>query len=237
MQPGNWQKALSFRGWQDGWVTFQSRSPNDPAAVQWRGCFLASPSFSFCLQLWLTSSCGQLTGRDSKPSWWERASSNTPNTLTSSAGTAHHSLATPRPFSSHHTGMTHLPLLSPPAPSVPSFQSLPEDVLSKLADVLEEVMSPKTLFFPSSLFHKHPLADIQYQFPAICSSIRRIQIVRNALLGSRRYIVVHIPAFSISLSDSLRRLWLHYPSGRHRWHILHHQRRTGEEEGWNGIIY
>lgn len=49
--------------------------------------------------------------------------------------------------------MTHLlPLSRPPAPphpslppfSVPSFQSLPEDVLSKLADVLEEVTSPAT---------------------------------------------------------------------------------------------
>lgn len=37
--------------------------------------------------------------------------------------------------------LTSLTLIS--APSVPSFQSLPEDVLSKLADVLEEVTIPE----------------------------------------------------------------------------------------------
>lgn len=49
--------------------------------------------------------------------------------------------------------------------------------------------------------------------------------------------MIHISV--CSFPDSLQRLWLHYPSGRHRRHILYHQRRTGEEEGWqknDGLI-
>lgn len=126
--------------------------------------------------------------------------------------------------------MTHLPPLSPaspypPAPphpsltpsSVPSFQSLPEDVLSKLADVLEEVTSaatspsrsfpncrlwslafalslplPHTHSSPPSIFAPHtsqpPPTPHQFLTAASGNSERR----------SEACTVVHVPAFSIS---------------------------------------
>lgn len=63
--------------------------------------------------------------------------------------------------------------------SVPSFQSLPEDILSKLADVLEEVTIPPTL-----RCYKHSLTDIQYLsiYPSIHLSGPAIGQIRTGLL-------------------------------------------------------
>lgn len=66
---------------------------------------------------------------------------------------------------------------------------------------------------------------------SICSSM---WTMTNILLGNltRRIRWFTSRLCSLSPSDLLWRLWLHYSSGRHRRHVLHHQRRTGEEEGW-----
>lgn len=61
--------------------------------------------------------------------------------------------------------------LSPP--SVPSFQSLPEDVLSKLADVLEEVTF---FFFPNTSAITRPGCGTKSD-PSICERQGEIQIV------------------------------------------------------------
>lgn len=67
--------------------------------------------------------------------------------------------------------------------------------------------------------------------PSICSSM---WTARNILLSDVTHPIRWFTSClcSLSPSDSLWRLWLHYSSGRHRRHILHHQRRAGEEEGW-----
>ena len=96
---------------------------------------------SCVFQRWLTSSSGPSTGIIFRPSWWEVVSSNIPSTWTSSAGTARARAGRLQLWSL--TRPAHCDL-SPPL-SVPSFQSLPEDVLSKLADVLEEVTFSLTL--------------------------------------------------------------------------------------------
>lgn len=57
--------------------------------------------------------------------------------------------------------MSHISHCKLSPPSVPSFQSLPEEVLSKLADVLEEVMIPKHFFY-----YKHLLTNMLH---SICS--------------------------------------------------------------------
>ena len=58
--------------------------------------------------------------------------------------------------------LTSLTLNSPP--SVPSFQSLPEDILSKLADVLEEVTIFSKQFLILALAHRRTVS-----VSAICS--------------------------------------------------------------------
>lgn len=68
--------------------------------------------------------------------------------------------------------------------------------------------------------------------PSICSSM---WTARNILLSDVTHPIRWFTSrlCSLSPSDSLWRRWLHYSSGRHRRHILHHQRRPGEEEGWH----
>lgn len=85
--------------------------------------------------------------------------------------------------------------------SIPSFQSLPEDIVSKVADVLEEVI----IFRHFSI--NRLLACLVDKHKRLCSVITLFLLL----------------LLFLSILDFLQGWGIYYPSGSHRRHILHHQ--------------
>lgn len=176
-------------------------------------------------QRWLTSSCGPSTGRISRPSWWEAASSNIPSTWTSSAGTAR-ARARAR---ARHLELRWASRSCSPCPLSSQRSLLPVATWGRPQQTSRCFGGGDIFFFPLTLLLLRGLAVALNLIPPSVNDRERSRSWSSDPRPPIRRLTSRL--CSLSPSDSLWRLWLHYSSGRHRRHVLHHQRRTGEEEG------